>query len=90
MSKTGVITYVSKMVCEYCVANAMCVHVMLCYFHVGGRRLIRCDLTRLNKIATKIMNSRWQVDKEAVWLVESPTYLSKYTPPVLCICRFYF
>ena len=32
----------------------------------------------------------WQVDKEALWLIESPTYLSKYTPPILGICRFYF
>ena len=23
------------------------------------------------------VNSRWQVDKEAVWLIESPTYLSR-------------
>ena len=48
------------------------------------------DLTRFNKIATWIIISRWQVDKEAVWLIESPTCLSKYIPPVLGICRFYF
>ena len=36
------------------------------------------------------INSRWQVDKEALWLFESPTYLSKCTPPFLGICRLYF
>ena len=46
-------------------------------------------LTRLNKIATQRINSRWQVDKEAHWLIDSSTYLSKCTPPFLCICRFY-
>ena len=30
------------------------------------------------------------VDKEARWLIDSPTYLSQYTPPVLSICQFYF
>ena len=47
------------------------------------------DLTRFNKIATQRINSRWQVDKEALWLIESPTYLSKCAPPVLGICRFF-
>jgi len=35
-------------------------------------------LTRRNKIATEIIKSRWQVDKEALWLMKSPTYLPKY------------
>ena len=43
-----------------------------------------------NKIATYRINSRWQVDKEALWLIEGPTYLSKCTPPFLGICQFYF
>ena len=28
--------------------------------------------------------------QEAVWLIESPTFLYKCTPPFLGICRFYF
>ena len=42
-----------------------------------------------NKIATYRINSRWQVYKEALWFIKSPTYLSKFTPPFLGICRFY-
>ena len=37
--------------------------------------------TLFNKRFNKRINSRWLVDKEALWLIESPTYLSKYTRP---------
>ena len=43
-----------------------------------------------NKIATHRINSRWHMDKEALWLIESPTYLSKCTLPFLGICQFRF
>ena len=36
------------------------------------------DLTRLPSIER--INSRWQMDKEAFWLIEIPTYLSKCAP----------
>ena len=48
------------------------------------------DLTRCNKIATERFNSKWQVYWEALWLIESPTCLSKCTLPFLGICRFYY
>ena len=45
------------------------------------------DLTRLPP-RDSTLDGRWT--RKPIWLIESPTYLSKYNPPVLGICRFYF
>jgi len=37
-------------------------------------------LTKFNKIATPRINSRWHVDKEAIWLIEGPTCLGVSHP----------
>ena len=45
--------------------------------------------TRFNTNSTKRMKPRWQLDKEALWLIENPTYLPKCVLPFLGICQFY-
>ena len=44
------------------------------------------NLTRLPP-RDSTLDGRWT---EAVWLIDSPTYLAKYTPPIVGTCRFYF
>ena len=79
----GVLVRVSGCVCRSGVCMCACVAARVCW----------CGwlyLTRFNNIATERINSRWQVDKEALWLIESPTYLTKCTQPFLGTCQFYF
>ena len=38
--------------------------------------------SRFNKIANWRINTRWQVDKETRWHIQSSTYLSNCIPPV--------
>ena len=44
----------------------------------ASQRRLYSILTRFNQIPTLRSNSRWQVDKESIWFVESPTYLSQF------------
>ena len=37
-------------------------------------------LTRFNKIAIQRINSKWQVDKETLWLIDSLAYQAKGFP----------